>query len=311
VAYTGNGATTAFAFGYKFLTNADLKVYQAGTLKTITTHYTVSGAGNDAGGTVTFLTAPTNGQSVVIIRDPALTQGTDLVENDPLPAETLEDALDKLTIIAQRLDDRLDRAVILSDTETAAITLTLPSPVAGYSLVWNATADGLDNSASDTVADAAAAAASAAAAAASAAAAAASAAAALSSEVNAQTAETNAETAETNAELAEANAVTARLAAEVAQAAAELAKTAAETAETNAETAETNAETAETNAAASATLAQNWAVSTNIVAATDYSAKQYAIDAAASAVTAAGFTNGDYGLVTDAVGTTSDYGTVP
>jgi hypothetical protein len=28
-------------------------------------------------------------------------------------------------------------------------------------------------------------------------------------------------------------------------------------------------------------------------------------------LTAAGYSNGDYGLVTDAVGTTSDYGTVP
>ena len=63
VSYAGNGVTTAFAFGYKFLVNADLKVYQAGTLKTITTHYTVAGAGDDAGGTVTFLAAPANGRA--------------------------------------------------------------------------------------------------------------------------------------------------------------------------------------------------------------------------------------------------------
>jgi cell wall-associated NlpC family hydrolase len=102
----------------------------------------------------------------------------------------------------------------------------------------------------------------------------------------------------------------------------------ASTSETNAATSETNAATSETNAAASETLAQEWAVSTSIVEATDYSskqwatkltttvdgssysAKQYALDAAASALAAAGFGGGDYGYVFDAVGTTTDYGSV-
>ena len=70
----------------------------------------------------------------------------------------------------------------------------------------------------------------------------------------------------------------AEAAALAAQVAAEAAQTAAELAETNAETAETNAETAETNAETAATLAQDWAVKTDgQVAATDYSAKAWAI----------------------------------
>jgi len=70
----------------------------------------------------------------------------------------------------------------------------------------------------------------------------------------------------------------AEAAALAAQTAAEAAQTAAELAETNAETAETNAETAETNAETAATLAQDWAVKTDgQVAATDYSAKAWAI----------------------------------
>ena len=70
----------------------------------------------------------------------------------------------------------------------------------------------------------------------------------------------------------------AEAAALAAQVAAEAAQTAAELAETNAETAETNAETAENNAETAATLAQDWAVKTDgQVAATDYSAKAWAI----------------------------------
>lgn len=202
VSYTGNGVTTAFAFGYKFLANADLDVYQEGTLKTITTHYTVTGAGDDAGGTVTFLVAPANNDEIVIVRNPDITQEMDLVENDPLPAETVEGAFDKITIIAQRLDDRLDRSVVLSDSAVGTVDLTLPTPVANKGLRWNATADGLENTTDDIDDLATDAAASAAAASASASAASTSAGTASTAASNAQTAETNAETAEANAEAA-------------------------------------------------------------------------------------------------------------
>jgi hypothetical protein len=117
--YNGNGTTDEFATPY-FLVDADLAVYVDGTLQTITTHYTVAGAGVAGGGTVTFVTPPSTGTgNVVIIRDPALTQLLDLVENDSNPAETREQAFDKLTMIAQRLADRTDRVVRLSDTDTA------------------------------------------------------------------------------------------------------------------------------------------------------------------------------------------------
>ena len=54
VSYTGNGSTSAFAYTYKIFADAELKVYVGGVLKTLTTHYTVSGAGGASGGNVTF-----------------------------------------------------------------------------------------------------------------------------------------------------------------------------------------------------------------------------------------------------------------
>lgn len=147
VNYTGNGVTTAFAFPYKFLANADIKVYQEGTLKTITTHYTVTGAGDDAGGTVTFLVAPANLDDVVIIRDPAILQGLDLVENDNLPAESLENSFDLITMVAQRLDDRISRAFVLNDADVSGPDLTIPSPVADEIIGWNSAGDALESKA--------------------------------------------------------------------------------------------------------------------------------------------------------------------
>jgi hypothetical protein len=129
---------------------ADLKVVLtvdssgAETVQTITTHYTVAGAGDDAGGTVTMLTAPATGETLSIINDPAQTQGTDLAENDSLPAESLESMADRLTLIAQRFQDLLDRSVKLSDGATG-VTLDLPSPVAGQAIGWDAAGTALAN----------------------------------------------------------------------------------------------------------------------------------------------------------------------
>lgn len=123
--YTGDGSTTAFSTSpVVFFDAADLKVYEVvtatgvATLKTITTHYTVSG-GSGSTGTVTMVTAPTAAQTLVIVRDLAITQSSDLVNNDGSDAEVLEDALDRLTMVAQQHDARLDRTLRQPDSDTA------------------------------------------------------------------------------------------------------------------------------------------------------------------------------------------------
>ena len=123
--YSGDGSTVAFAYAFKIFADADLEVIiraSAGTetTKTLTTHYTVSGAGSDAGGTVTFTTGntPASGETVVIRRKLTLTQGTDYVENDPFPANSHEDGLDRLTFIAQGIQEELDRSFKVSKTNS-------------------------------------------------------------------------------------------------------------------------------------------------------------------------------------------------
>lgn len=107
ISYTANGTQTAFTVPFYFLANGDLVVETISsgvpTVKTITTDYTVSGAGDADGGTVTFLTAPTSGLTVRITRFVSPTQLVDYVANDPFPAETHEQALDRLTMIVQHL----------------------------------------------------------------------------------------------------------------------------------------------------------------------------------------------------------------
>ena len=72
--YSGNGSTV-FAYTFKIFADSDLQVIIRSstgteTTKTITTHYTVSGAGDASGGNVTFTSGntPASGETVVIRR---------------------------------------------------------------------------------------------------------------------------------------------------------------------------------------------------------------------------------------------------
>jgi polygalacturonase len=141
IEYDGNTVTTVFAFPYRFLADDDLKVYVDGVGPLIlNTDYTVTGAGADSGGEVTMTTAPGTGTSnVVILRDPAAVQELDLVENDPLPVEEVEKALDLLTMLVQRANDRIDRTVRINDASLADLELPELIPLT----YWRNTADGL------------------------------------------------------------------------------------------------------------------------------------------------------------------------
>lgn len=150
IGYNGNGATTVFAFPYRFLESTDLTVtlVRADTtqvVQTLNTDYTVTGAGDDAGGTVTMVVAPTSGQQLVIVRAVPLTQETDYISGDPFPAESHERALDKLTMISQRLENLISRSVRLSDADLLVSSTILPSPIANASLVWNGTGTAIVN----------------------------------------------------------------------------------------------------------------------------------------------------------------------
>jgi hypothetical protein len=148
ISYAGDDSTTEFSFPYLFLANNDLVVILVSsggveTTKTITTHYTVSGAGVATGGTVTMVTAPATGETLVIIRTEQFTQGLDLVENDPFPSDLVEQQFDILTMLTQQLNTELGRAAKLSDGDTSGFDPTLPSThTANTALIVNSDGDG-------------------------------------------------------------------------------------------------------------------------------------------------------------------------
>ena len=118
--YTGNGGTTVFAYNFKTTDQTWLQVYINGVLKTLTTDYSVSGVGSASGGNITFVTAPSNGSVVYIARSNIpTTQLVDYTANDSFPAETHEEALDKLTMLIQQLTAQANRSIRLNRADTA------------------------------------------------------------------------------------------------------------------------------------------------------------------------------------------------
>ena len=132
ISYNGNGVTTIFSFPYKFLANGDLVVVEVSaagveTVKTLTTHYTLTGVGNDAGGTVTMLVAPASGVTLVIYRETAITQEVDYISGDAFPAETHEGALDRLTVILQEMNSKVSRAIKVPVGDPSTYSTTFPA----------------------------------------------------------------------------------------------------------------------------------------------------------------------------------------
>jgi len=200
--YTGDGANTSFAYGFKIYHKNDIQVVKrvtatgVETVLTVDVDYTVNSVGS-ATGTIDY---PISGsplpstETLTIIRDMDLTQEVDFENQGGYYPEVVEQAFDRAIMISQQLEEELDRCVKVDVGDTT-------SP------------DDLLDSVS-----------------AQAAAAAASAAAAALSETDAETAataagdaQTAAEAAQTAAELAETNAGNAQTAAEAAQTAAETA----------------------------------------------------------------------------------------
>ena len=122
---SGDGSTTGFTYSFKIFADTDLEVIIRSstgteTIKLLSTHYTVSGVGDASGGSVTFTVGniPASGETVVIKREVPQTQAIDYIANDPFPAESHEEGLDRATMTIQQMQEALDRSFKVSATNS-------------------------------------------------------------------------------------------------------------------------------------------------------------------------------------------------
>lgn len=218
---TGNGITTSFPANIKIFDETDIVVQ---TLDTATDAVINTLILNDAGAlgyTVTFdteaetltvdvNTAPLGTEDLFIDRDLPLTQGSDFPEANKFPAILTENSLDKLTLIAQDIEQRLGQALTVLASSSIINFQYTDTPIDGRGIKFDGVTGEMvntDNNIDDILTLAQTEAANAATSASNAA----------TSETNAATSASNASTSEGNAATSEANAAASALAAQVAK----------------------------------------------------------------------------------------------
>ena len=142
VSYNGNGSTTSFSIPFYFINNSDLLVTKQNTDGSETafvfgTDYNLTGAGDLSGGTLTTTATLITNEKITIERDAQFTQSTDYEPFGRFPAETLEQNIDKLTMLSQQVKALTDRVPLL-DRTTSYLNSEIEEPSSGEYLRWDA-----------------------------------------------------------------------------------------------------------------------------------------------------------------------------
>ena len=133
---------TQFPYSFKIISKADLLVQVNGVTKTVDVDYTVDGVGQDAGGTVTFMTPLSGGETVVRKRNMRYERATDYQNLGDLRSATLNNDQDAPILMIQQLAEENDRSLRLPIDSTASAELPTLEPLAP--LVVNADGTGFE-----------------------------------------------------------------------------------------------------------------------------------------------------------------------
>lgn len=125
--YQGNGSATSFAFTFPIAASDELLVTFTDTDGNETplvenTHYTVTGVGDENGGSISYPISGdplTSNEYLTLTPNVELTQKTDLSNQGGFYPSTIEQMADKLTKIAKYLQEQIDRCPKLSISTTS------------------------------------------------------------------------------------------------------------------------------------------------------------------------------------------------
>lgn len=133
--YWGDGVTTAFAYPFEVERSEDFVAYVDDVL---VSNYTLTGLGNETGGTCTFSAPVASGASLLLLRQVPLDQETMYPAYSPFPAAAHEKTLDRLCMQVWQLQEQLERTTRFRQTiRPPWRNLAYPDPLPNTVLGWD------------------------------------------------------------------------------------------------------------------------------------------------------------------------------
>ena len=156
---TGNGSTTVWSFTFVINQSSDLVVVKTVTATdaettltegTGTTNYSVSVGTYPGNGSITYPatlgTELPSTETITLKRVVDIDQDTDLVNQGAWSPSTVENAFDYSRMIDLQQDEDIDRSLkVPVSVDTSAVSTTLPAPVGGSYIRWNAGGTAMEN----------------------------------------------------------------------------------------------------------------------------------------------------------------------
>jgi hypothetical protein len=149
--FPGNGLTQLFPCAFRIFDEADVVVTTidqvAGTSvpMTLNTDYTIAGAGDASGFTLSTTLPVADGKNLLVARVMPYTQPTDFTNQGAFFPTMHEDAMDRLGMQIQQLAGTSGRSLQIPDGLLPAPSPTLPIPSPLAPLAWNADGTALEN----------------------------------------------------------------------------------------------------------------------------------------------------------------------
>ena len=129
VQFTGNGTTGPFAFAFQVNATSEIKVYVDTTVKTESSHYTVSLNSSTGAGTISFTSGnhPTSSQTITILGSIPLARTSVYTSGGQLTSASLESDFDTNMFVHQQTNEEINRSLRQAEHDViSGADMTLP-----------------------------------------------------------------------------------------------------------------------------------------------------------------------------------------
>lgn len=146
--YTATAGQTTFTYDFKIYNNDEIRVQQNDTTLDLTTHYTVTGVGEEGGGTVVLVTGAALNDIITLTGNTMIERGTTFTQGGDFLASAINGEFNRLdNMISEVVTESSKNLKLTVYSET--VSALIPNPVANKALKWNGTGTALANSTYD------------------------------------------------------------------------------------------------------------------------------------------------------------------